>query len=70
MYSLAMMMSTLTRTTNKNIDKIVDQSICTLLSNLSGRPDIFLGSGTLKKSDFFQGHKPTHVFKSRIVGAD
>ena len=29
--------------------RIVDQSICTLISNLSGRPDIFLGSGTLKK---------------------
>ena len=23
--------------------------ICTLISNLSGQPDIFLGSGTLKK---------------------
>ena len=29
---------------------IFDQSICTLISNLSGGPDIFLGSGTLKKS--------------------
>ena len=28
---------------------ILDQSICTLISNLSGRPDICLGSGTLKK---------------------
>ena len=27
---------------------VIDQSICTLISNLSGRPDIFLGSGTLK----------------------
>ena len=26
------------------------QSICTHYSSLSGRPDIFLGSGTLKKS--------------------
>ena len=24
----------------------LDQSICTLLSNLSGQPDIFLGSGS------------------------
>ena len=28
----------------------VAQSICTHYSKLSGRPDIFLGSGTLKKS--------------------
>ena len=28
---------------------ILDQSICTLISNLSGRPDICLGSGTSKK---------------------
>ena len=27
----------------------IAESICTLYSNLSGRPDIFLGSGTLKK---------------------
>ena len=27
--------------------KTYTQSICTLISNLSGRPDIFLGSGTL-----------------------
>ena len=26
------------------------QSICTLISNLSGEPDIFLGPGTLKAS--------------------
>ena len=92
---------------------IFAQSICTNYSSLSGRPDIFLGSGTGKKSGpkksrvqkkrviviqkekkpdclfsfwitttrffstrlfldliFFQGHKPTHVFKTRIVGAD
>ena len=97
-----------------------DQPICTLISNLSGRPDIFLGSGTLKKLGpkygvqkagckkhghcyskreeeawpllflnnngpvfntlifepyildpiIFQGCKPTHVFKTRIMGAD
>ena len=29
--------------------KTVVQSICTLISNLSGRPDIFLGSRTIKK---------------------
>ena len=29
--------------------EIVAQSICTHYSSLSGRPDIFLGSGTLKK---------------------
>ena len=28
---------------------ILDQSICTLISNLSGRPDICLGSGTFEK---------------------
>ena len=97
----------------------IAQSICTHYSNLSGRPDIFLGSGTLKKVQnmgfkklgaknqghscyskreevallllflnnkdpvfctllfathildlFLQGHKPTHLFKTRIVGAD
>ena len=98
---------------------LIAESICTQYSNLSGRPDIFLGSGTFKKlgtllfaksrvqknrviviqrenrpgclfsfwitmtlvfytllfskswvPDFFQGHKPTLVFKTRIVGAD
>ena len=29
-----------------------------LLGSLSGQPD------------FFQGHKPDHVFKTKIVGAD
>ena len=93
----------------------VAESICTHYSKLSGQPDIFLGSGTLKKlgtllfaksrvqknrvnviqkekrsgclfsfwitmtlffgfeksrvPNFFQGHKPTLVFKTRIVGA-
>ena len=27
-------------------------------------------SGQYFGPDFFQGHKPTHVFKTRIVGAD
>ena len=108
---------------------LVAQSICTLISNWSGPPDIFLGSWTLKKYRpsksapiflvyqvgliffrvcnfkkrfkifkkqpglfsfwitmtlcfctllfathildlFLQGHKPTHVFKTRIVGTD
>ena len=48
----------------------VVQSICTHYSSLSGRPDIFLGCGTYFGPDLFQGHKPTHVFKTRIVGAD
>ena len=30
---------------------LLAQSICIHYSSLSGRPDIFLGSGTLKKSD-------------------
>ena len=30
-------------------DVIVAESICTQYYNLSGRPDIFLGSGTFKK---------------------
>ena len=39
--------------------------ICTLISNLSGRPNIFLGSGTLKNirlhpTYFFQGLD--HIF--------
>jgi hypothetical protein len=29
-----------------------------------------LFSGPYFGPDFFQGHKPTHVFKTRIVGAD
>ena len=59
----------------------VAESICTHYSNSSGRLDILLGSGTFKKLGtllfqktgcpiFFQGHKPTLVFKTRIVGAD
>jgi hypothetical protein len=91
-------------------DKPFVQSICTLVSSLSGRPDIFLGSGTKQKSSpkyepqkagckktgsllfkkrreqavflhpafckkqvadfFFQGHKLTLVFKTKMVGAD
>ena len=30
----------------------------------------WLFSGPYFGPDFFQGHKPTHVFKTRIVGAD
>ena len=30
----------------KNQGKLLEQSICTLLSNLSGQPDVFSGSGT------------------------
>ena len=103
---------------NKNQGHRFAQSICTYYSSVSGRPDIFLGYGTLKKNQnmgcknrvqktraiviqkekrpcclfsfwikithlfcsllfcnpffgpFFQGQKPTHVFKTRIVGAD
>ena len=29
-----------------------------------------LFSGTYFGPNFFQGHKPTHVFKRKIVGAD
>ena len=29
-----------------------------------------LYSGPYFGPDYFQGHKPTHVFKTRIVGAD
>jgi hypothetical protein len=61
------------------------QSTCTHYSSSSGRLYIFLGSGTLKKGPkcglqkagcnpyfgaFFQGDKPTHVFKTKIVVAD
>ena len=49
----------------------VAESICTHYSNLSGRPDIFLGSGTFKKSQgpcFFQkaGCKRTGLCYSKI----
>ena len=46
----------------------IAQSICTHYSNLSGRPDIFLGSGTLKKirSTKKQGAKKQgHCFSKR-----
>ena len=33
----------------KTLLRIFVQAICTLISNLSGGPDIFLGSGTFKK---------------------
>ena len=44
-----------------NMNYIVAQSICTHYSSLSGQPDIFLGSGTLKnirlhQPNFFQSH--------------
>ena len=42
---------------------IVVESICTHYSKLSGRPDIFLGSGTLKKS----GPKKSRVPKNRVI---
>ena len=51
----------------------VAESICTHYSNLSGRPDIFLGSGTFKKSQgpcFFQkaGCKRTGLCQGRNHG--
>ena len=37
----------------------IDQSIFTLIFNLSGQPDIFLGSGTFKKlSPIYEVQKP------------
>ena len=39
------------------------QSICTHYFSLSGRPDIFLGSGTGKKS----GPKKSRVQKNRVI---
>ena len=36
--------------------------------NAENQPCFF--SGSYFGPDFFQGHKPTHVFKTRIVGAD
>ena len=66
----------------KNQGKLLEQSFCTLSSNLSGQPDIFSGSETLKiwgaknrvhpafhTPYFGPDHKPTQVFKWRIVGA-
>ena len=40
---------------------------CTHYSSLLGWPDIFK---VCNFRPFFQGHKLTHVFKTRIVGAD
>jgi hypothetical protein len=45
----------------------LDQSICTLISNLSGRHDIFLGSGTLKKLGPNMGCKKQSA-KNRVIG--
>jgi hypothetical protein len=46
-----------------SIMAIFAQSICTPYSKLSGRPDILLGSGTLKKS----GPKKSRVPKNRVI---
>ena len=43
---------------------VLAQSICTHYSNLSGRPDIFLGSGTLKKSSPKYGPEKSRVQKT------
>ena len=64
----------------------VAESICIHYSSLSVRPDIFFRIWNFKKSSpkyglersrsifltwfFFQGPKPTHFFKTRILGAD
>jgi hypothetical protein len=56
---------------NVKTNKPIAQSICTHYSNLSGRPDIFLGSGTLKKSGPQKSRvQKNRVFITRIVGAD
>jgi hypothetical protein len=53
----------------------IDQSICTLISNLSGRPDIFLGSGTFKTSGPKYGvqkagcKKQSHFYSKREEAA-
>ena len=43
--------------TSEILWNISDQSICTYYSSLSGRPDIFLGSGTLKKGPIWVAKK-------------
>ena len=45
---------------------IFAESICTHYSNLSGRPDIFLGSGTFKKSGTLLFAK-SRVQKNRVI---
>ena len=50
-------------TTDKDRLYSLAQSICTHYSKLSGRPDIFLGSGTLKKL----GPKKSRVPKNRFI---
>ena len=47
--------------------EILAQSICTHYSDLSGRPDIFLGSGTLKKSGPKYGSEKSRVQKKSSV---
>ena len=53
----------------------VAQSICTHYSSLSGRPDIFLGSGTLKKPGLKYGvqkagcKKQGHCYSKREEAA-
>ena len=44
----------------------IAESICTHYSNLSGRPDIFLGSGTFKKSGTLLFAK-SRVQKNRVI---
>ena len=45
---------------------IVAESICTYYSNLSGRPDIFLGSATFKKSGTLL-FAESRVQKNRVI---
>ena len=45
---------------------IIAESICTHYSNLSGRPDIFLGSGTSGKSGTLLFAK-SKVQKNRVI---
>ena len=55
----------------RTIHHTIAQSICTHYSSLSGWPDIFLWSGTWKKSGPKNGPDLlTHIFKTRIVDAD
>ena len=54
---------------------VIAESICTHYSNLSGRPDIFLGSGTLKKQGPKYGvqkagcKKQGHCYSKREEGS-
>ena len=50
----------------RQFENLFTESICTIYSNLSGRPEIFLGSGTFKKLGTLLFAK-SRVQKTRVI---